>query len=85
MKNNEELSALLTPHDEGVDMEIYTCDGVWLMSLSRNNDRTFLNHLDEQACQWRKGDPDMYEMMKGVALLGDKQLDSQKPQKRKQK
>ena len=77
MPNNPDaIQAILMPDDEvGIcfTLEFCTPDGVWLYTLNRHKRRTFRQHLDERASQWKKGDPDIYEEMMDICIKSDDQ------------
>jgi hypothetical protein len=72
------IEAMLCP-DDGVGnkwtLEFMTHDGVYLYTLQRIPKRTFVQHFDELACQWKKGDPDIYEEMMKICVKCDAQVD----------
>jgi len=75
-KNPNAIEAVLCPDDAVGNMwtlEFMTHDGVYLYTLHRNLVRSFEQHLDELASQWKKGDPDIYEEMMTICRKCDLQ------------
>lgn len=75
-KNPNAIEAVLCPDDEVGNLwtlEFISHDGVWLYTLHRHLKRTFAQHLDERASQWKKGDPDIYAEMMNICRRCDAQ------------
>ena len=73
-KKPDAIEAVLCPDDSVGNLwtlEFMTHDGVYLYTLQRNPKRTFVQHLDELASQWKKGDPDIYEEMMTICRKCD--------------
>ena len=80
-KNPNAIEAIIMPDDEAGNLwmiEFITHDGVWLYTLHRHLKRTFAQHLDERASQWKKSDPDIYEEMMVICKKADAQIDKNK-------
>lgn len=77
----ESIEAIVMPDDAVGNLwtlEFCTSEGVWLYTLHRHLKRTFAQHLDERASQWKKSDPDIYEEMMNICVKADKQIAGEK-------
>lgn len=73
----KKLELILMPDDDfgnAYSLEFYTPDGVWLAVVYRTKRVSFAESFERQACQWKKGDPDIYAEMMAGCVLADKQV-----------
>ena len=75
MPSKRDIQGIVMPDelDGCYTLELYSKDGVHLYTLHKTKRRSFEQHLDERASQWKKGDPDMYNKIMFECLLADMQ------------